>query len=493
MSIFDRFRRRKAEPQTGLSRPMAGTVRQTQPNEWTIMSGVVPRKYQEYQKKDLTKLADWDHRTILKVLRSVSPEASQAITTYLRVFDSGHSIEVKAANGNRHQQGKDLLTRMINVWDRPDPARFSMPNNIRSLALKFALDIMFKGAIAGELVVDENLNVIGLEYVDPWSIEFEWKQEENRYVPYQYNYLKGQRAGKIILDAPNFFYIPVDPMGNDPYGEEQIGSAIQAIVFKFMVMQDLRMAIHTNGWRKMDFSVVEDSIAKHCPPKIKNDQQKYDEFVLGHLQAIKTAYASMAPDENLVHTDNIEVKAIEAQKGGMFDPKALMDVIDNQIANALKTFAVLLSKKFGGGSEGFTSSEMVLYTKLIGGFQRIVEELFERAYQLALKIQHGLLVTVEFDFKKPELRSDLELSQWRRVEIECIKAAYNYRTIGLKEMQERIRVLMEFSGPVPDDVREEMLEGNSNVNDVERDGTGEEERNRRRVETNRNRRSGRED
>lgn len=491
MGIFDRFRRKNTSSQP--RRPAVGTVRQTQPNEWTLPQGTIPRQYREFQGKDLTKLSTWDHKTILKLLRSVSPEASHAITTYLRVFDSGYTIKVKTLNGQLHQQGKELLTKMITSWTRYEMDQFSMSNNVRTLALKFALDVLVKGGISSELVIDDDLSVLGPEYVDPWSIEFDWNEKENRHIPYQYNYQKGEKAGQVVLDVPNFFYVPVDPLGNDPYGEEPISSAIQAIVFKFQVMQDLRMAIHTNGWRRMDFKVVEEAISKHAPAKLKSDQEAYDNFIMAHLNAIKTAYASMSPDENIVHTDNIEVSAIEAQKGGMFDPKALMDVIDNQIANALKTFAVLLSKKFGGGSEGFTSSEMVLYIKLIGGFQRIVEEIFERMFTLALKVQYGLVVNVEFDFAKPELRSDLELSQWRRVELENIKAAYNYKSIGLKEMQERIRALMAFSGPVPEDTREEILEGMTGVNDPERDPTGEEERNRRRIETNRNRRSGRED
>jgi len=243
----------------------------------------------------------------------------------------------------------------------------------------------------------------------------------------------------------------------------------------------------------MDFTVVEEAIAKNIPNKVRNDREAYDAEVMKHVTAIKTAYANIAPDENLVHTDNIQIKAIEAQKGGMFDPKALMDVIDNQIANALKTFAVLLSKRFGGGSEGFTSSEMVLYTKLIGGYQRVVEELFERAFQLGLKFQHGLVVNVEVDFQKPELRSESEQAQYRAIGIENVKKLYNYKSIGLAEMQERLRLLEGFSGPVPNDIRDDILEVHSNVNDVERDPTGEYERNRQRVEANRNRRSGRED
>ncbi len=466
----------------------ASSIRTTSPNEYPLFSGITPRAYREFQGKDLLSLSSWDHKSILKVLRAVSPEVSQAITLYLRVFDSGYSIEVKKQNGEIHQQAKDLLFKMINNWEQVNITRFSMPNSIRSLSSRFALDALIKGAIAGELVIDKDLNVLGLEYVDPWSIEFEWNKDEKRWIPFQMDVNQ-----KVILDIPNFIYVPVDPLGNDPYGEEQISSCIQSVIFKFMVMQDLQMAIHTNGWRRMDFEILEEAILKNAPPEIKNNATRLNQFISSQLTLITDTYKALKPDDNIVHTDSIKVRSIEAPRGGMFDPKALLDVIDNQIANGLKTFAVLLSKRFGGSTEGFTSSEMILYIKLVGGFQRIVEELFERALQLALRVQYGIVASVDMEFNKPELRTDMELAQWRAVEIGNIKKAYDYQAIGFKEMQQRLREIAKMKGPIPDDLREFMREDNKNPDEPERPTISEEEKERRRAETNRERRSGRQE
>jgi len=466
-------------------RGKTGKTRQTVSNEWMLSDAMLSRSYQEYHNKDLTDLSSWDHKNILKVLRCISPEVSHAITTYLRVFDSGYSLEVKKPNGTLHNEGKDALLKIINQIEETDITGFALPKSIRDLALKYALDCLFKGAIAGELVFDKRFNVQSIDYVDPWSIDFE--TDKDRWIPTQ------DQMGKIVvLDIPNFIYIPVDPLGDDPYGEEQLTSAIQPIIFKAMVMQDLRMAIHTNGWRRLNFKILEESILKNIPPQIKKDPKELKAFFQSTITDIIDTYKSLKPDDNIVHTDSIEVGALETAKGMMFDPQPLLVVIDNQISNALKTFQIVLSKKFGGGSEGFTSGEMVLYIKLVGGFQKIVESLFEKAFSLALRIQSGILADVNMKFYKPELRSDLELAQWRTQEIDNITTLYDEQAIGLIEKQTRLRELGQFDGALPDDLLEERRVSNGgDTNQPERPSSSEADKEKKRKETNRDRRSGR--
>lgn len=466
-----------------------GTIPQkSQPNRYPLSSGDLPRQYREFQNKDLNEIGNWSHEDILKVIRATSPEASHAISLYLRLFDSGYVVEVTNLNGVPHKQGQELVEKLIRSFDFTDSTRFSMPNSLRIKSLKYALDVLMKGAIAGELVVDDRFMATDIAYVDPWSIYFTWKQEENRHIPKQLNSLGNMYT---ILDIPTFTYVPVDALGNDPYGEGEITSAIPPIRFKIMLMQDLKQAVHTNGWRRLDFKIIEKAIMDRAQSLgIRNDKQKLKEFVEDEITNLKNTYAAMNPDDNIVHYDTMEVKALEVPKSGTFDPRALISCVDNQIANGLKTFAVLLSKKFGGGSEGFTSSEMILTIKMIGGFQRIVEELYERQLAMALKFNYGLLCKVDFEFNKPEVRSELEISQWQTTAIANTKLSYDYQAIGKEEMTNRIREIGKFTGPVPKDLRDKMNESGQAPKEVERPGTGEEDREGQREETNRERRSG---
>jgi len=460
--------------------------RQTQPNQYPLYGSLVSRQYSEYHAKDLTDIGAWNHQSILKIIRQISPEASQAIATYLRVFDAPYTIEVKKGNGEEHKQAKDKLTAWIAKMENPNGRQFEMPKGIRDLSLRFALDALIKGAVGSELVLDESFNPIAPVYVDPWSIYFQWNMDQKRWIPQQTTL-----TGYVVLDIPTFAWVPVDPLGNDPYGEEQINSAIRAIVFKIQLMQDLKQAVHTNAWSRLDFKLMEEVILKTAPPQIKNDAEKLSAFVSRQLAAYKDLFASLAPDENLVHTDSMEVRGLEATSGGkgVMDPTPLLQAIDSQITNALRTFQSILSKKLGGGSEGFTSIEGVLYMKMINGFQSIVEDCFERLLTMTLRYM-GIVATVCFKFGKPELRSDMEISQYKAVEISNISTMYNEQAIGEAEKRERLRILGGFSGPVPSDISTERITGNGQPNQPERPMSAEPGKEDQRADTNRQRRSG---
>lgn len=444
---------------------------------------LIGRKFRDYQNKDLTEIRSYTHENIIKVIRAISPETSSAITTFLRTFESGHSIVVKKKNTEINKNARELLLKTLSRLGQPSEEGFSLPKDINSLASKLALDALFKGAVAAEIVFDEKMSADTLHYIDPWSLTFA-RNKDGRYVPQQH-----QDGKQVVLDYANVIYIPVDPMGDDPYGEEQISSAIQPILFKAMVMQDLQRAIHVNGWDRLGFKVLEEAISKNLPPSVRSPIEKRD-YVTNVLSEIRADYENIEPDANIVHTDSMEVEQIRTGQGAMFNPKPLLDVIDNQIANGLKTFSVLLSKKFGGGSEGFTSAEMVLYIKIIGGFQKIVEKLYGRAFEMILRYEHGIIATVDFKFKKPELRTDEEMAQWKAVTLSNIALAFNEQSIGLEEKQTLIRTLLELKGKAPDDIAEERIVGNK-PNEPERPSSAEDEKEDKRSETNRDRRSGR--
>jgi hypothetical protein len=483
----------------GIGIPAVLPGRQTQPNEFTIYQGLIGRQYNEFHGADLSVISAWDHKSIIRIIRQISPEASQAITTYLRVFDSGFTVEVRKPSGTVHQQAKDALMAWISKIEMPDGTMFEQPKTIRHMALIQALDALIKGAVGGELVLDSNFNPVKPVYVDPWSVDFAYQAREmsppftqERWIPQQHT-----RSGYISLDIPTFAWVPVDPLGNDPYGEEQINSAIRAILFKIMVMQDLKQAIHANAWHRLDFSVAEEAIMKNLPPGIRNDPLKLRDFIASQLDVVKSTFQALNPDDNLVHTSSISVAGLNADKTGrgFIDPSPVINAVDSQITNALKTFQSILSKKLGGGSEGFTSIEGVLYLKMISGFQSVVEDWWERIFTMALRYM-GFTAQVEFGFRNPELRSEIEQAQFRRVELDNIGVSYNEQAIGEKEKAVRIREVMGFDGAVPDDVSPERImarnPGNqgSDPNQPDRPASSEPAKEERRGQTNRDRRSG---
>lgn len=463
----------------------AGGGRHTHPNEYGISNAFLGRSFQEFHNRDLADVNSWDHKSVIKIIRQISPEASLAITTFLRMIDSGYTITCTKRNGEPHAQAKSILELWINILEADQIDRFNMPHKIRDLALKFALDGLLKGAADAELVLDNKLQPVEPVYVDPWSVDFFWSEDETRWVPRQ-----TQIGGEIGLDIPTFVHVPVDPLGNDPYGEEQITSAIRPIIFKVMVLQDLKQVVHANGWPRLDFEILEEAIFKNVPPILRGDETKMRDFIQAQLSSVIEAYKNLAPDDNIVHTDSIKVGKLEGGTSGnkTFAAEALLGAIDDQITSGLKTFGVMLSKTFGGGTEGYTSAQMILYVKLIGGFQRIVEDVLERIFTMALRFK-GIIAKVEVDLAKPELRSELEVAQYVAAALKNVSVAYDEQAIGEKERRERIREILGFKGPIPDDISKERVTHNE-PNKPQRPIDAEPDKESKRKETNRKRRSG---
>ena len=108
-------RKKKDEGVSNSMGSRVGTIPQkSQPNRYPLSSGDLPRQYREFQNKDLNEIGNWSHENILKVIRATSPEASHAISLYLRLFDSGYVIEVTNLNGVPHKQGQELVENYKN-------------------------------------------------------------------------------------------------------------------------------------------------------------------------------------------------------------------------------------------------------------------------------------------------------------------------------------------------------------------------------------------
>jgi hypothetical protein len=134
---------------------------------------------------------------------------------------------------------------------------------------------------------------------------------------------------------------------------------------------------------------------------------------------------------------------------------------------------------------------MILYIKVVGGYLKVVEDIFELMFRLALRVQYGFTgIKVDVEFEKPELRSEIELAQWLAIAIKNVTAMYDEQAIGDKEKRQRLRELGKFRGPVPNDALPERRVTQTQVNDAERPTRSEEEKENKRAETNKQRRSG---
>jgi len=253
--------------------------------------------------------------------------------------------------------------------------------------------------------MDGNLKkVIDLAPTNPHTIHFKVDADGNLKT-YQYQ-LKPKEGATVIdnnyveLNTDRFWYIPLDPAIGDPYGRGPATAAIADVFFNLKVMFDLRKVIHSQGWPRLDVTVMSDTLRANAPESIKMDEDKLNEFINKQLKEIEATYNSVKPDDTYIHLDAIQVgSANPASQGGrLFDPTALLRCIERRVIRALKQLPI-----FMGSNEGTTEThgtvQFEIYAEGINSIQQMSENLMERFLEFYLRME-GVQARVEFEFVK---------------------------------------------------------------------------------------------
>lgn len=455
----------------------------TEPNLETLSAPFtyIPRQFSEYHKYELTKLALLNSTDIIRLLVYVEPNVSHAISNFLRVFDSGFFLTARKSNGSVHQEGQKYLDGLLERLAYPISNGFIPDRSLTGLYLKFATHVLLDGAISGELEFDENYRAVGIHSVDPATITF--KAKDSRMYPVQFS---GQ--GETELDIRNFFYIPVDPIAGDPYGTNQVLSVIQAVMNKFKLLQDFARALRNLGFDRIDISLDQEAIIEACRSQGISDPEGIKAAINKALDDARKTMQSLEADDNPVHLDVVKLTALEGRNSttGM-NVQAIVDVLLSDIASGLKTYATILGKRFGGSTEGYTSVEGLLFVKLIEGFQVIVKRILDRIFTLALQVEGGIQAYADWQWLEPHLRPTYESAQYY--------AAYSFllfeeEQLGAISEDERnflVRKMLGQKGSPPPDAKRNPDFEPSGKNLPQRDVSQEDEKEKKRKDTNRDR------
>lgn len=444
----------------------------------------IPRQFSELHKYNLENLIKLSSTDLIRFLLYAEPTVSHAFSNYLRVFDSGYYVLARKANGSIHSQGQDFIDNLIARIEHPVSSGFASDTSLSKTYLEFATHVLIDGAACGEVEFNSDYRLVAIHSVDPYTVIF--KSDNQRYVPYQTGF--GQ---DISLDYRNFIYIPVDPIANDPYGTNQIISAIQAVMSKFRLLQDFARALHNIGFDRIDIQINQEAIINGCKAGGISNPQEIIKTINTAISEAKTSMQSLEADDNPVHLDNVTISTLEGRNSGRgVDVQAIVDVLLSDIASAMKTYSTILGKRFGGGTEGYTSIEALIFVKLIEGFQKIVKRLLDRVFTLALQVEGGIQAYADWVWLEPSLRPVYESAQYYAVYSGLIWEEEQMGSISMDERNALARRMLGQKGAPPvDAVRVDGFTP-SPRNDPQRSVTQEGGKEQRRAATNRDRRSG---
>jgi len=486
----------KRKPTTNLSigsKSIAVGRRTTDALTSTITSSniftYVPRQFKEYHKFDLTQLSKLDSTDLIRLLVYIEPTVSHAFSNYLRVFDSGYFLTARKPNGKVHDQGQVYLDGLIDRLNNPSRQGFSFDQSLSNFYLQCASSVLLDGAVSAEMAFDENYRVMGLYPVDPMTINFKWSGKT--YYPVQ-----GLGYDEVSLNYRNFFYIPVDPIGGDPYGTNQVLSAIQAVMNKLRLLQDFSRALRNLGFDRIDVSINQEQILLAAKQQGITQPDKIVEYINTIITEAKTSMENLEADDNPVHLDTLTLGALGGKniQSGV-NLQAIVDVLMSDIASAMKSYATILGKRFGGGTEGYTSIEALLFIQLIVGFQSIVERLLERMFTLALQVEAGIQAYADWEWYEPSLRPIYESSQYYAAYSLMLWEEEQLGAISEDERNRRVRRMLKLKGDPPSDAKRNPDFSPSGGNTgtgaptPQRDVSQEGDKEKKRKDTNRDRRS----
>lgn len=440
---------------------MMGTGRETVPanaNPWNIFNWL-PKKFQTAHTIDLTKLQNCTAEELLELLVSVHPDVSHALHTYLRMGDTELSFK---ADNEHAQSTLDGLVDMLNT-PLASPG-YQHGRSLDKLDGIQRLMVMVRGACAGEVVLDENVrDVVDIVPVDPSLIWFRRDPETQRLTPWQFVKFPKYRtdAGETwfgqykLIDTPTFIYEELDPLVDDPYGRTPILPVLQIVFFHLQVLQDLKAVVHNQGYPRMTVKLLEEIMLKNMPQKYRNDPNAQRQWLGDRLKDVQNQFKNLNPDDALIGWDSVEYGYVQVQgSGSVVNVKSLIDVIDTQLATALKTLLTLLSRH-QGSTETYSSVDVQLYIKTVESARNVSRRFWERALSVACRVK-GVKTSVEAEYAPIDLRSEQQQANDMQSVLENLESAESNFYITGEEATTEARKMLGFDADIPPELSDKL-------------------------------------
>lgn len=428
MKIFGRefFKPRTRSPDrsTDSNEPPLRSGRVSQPPATTMLS-----PYRSRQATLLKTLrATYDAVDAIELLIEETGDLSQALYNFIRLANVGHEMQFFALNNN-----KKRLTKIESEW-RDFASRVNAMSNAGLDGLIDQLHYLafVRGAMACECEINLSLDdIVDIYPINPQSITWELEERNGRqvWIPYQYggffsrssvgsNSSLGQ-AGMVSLENANFFWVPTDPKVDDPRGRLLLKPALSSIDFQIQILNDVQQVLHNQGWPREDISIDIEKLMTMIPPDARADSKKQREWLEAHINWVKSQFDSLNPDDSFIHFSDTTIKLADgaANTGRGLDVRAIMEMVDVQIENSVKTPGTMM-QRINSSTETWATVQFRIFVSGIQSIQRSSKRLIEEIARLWLRV-HGYQAVPVFTHNTIDYTSELQ-----RIQIKNQKAIF---------------------------------------------------------------------
>jgi len=375
--------------------PPATAGRQTQPMNYNPfgLSGwyfIPKRQYQEIDVEELD-VTQFTADQLLAILPDLNPDFSIAVWSYLRTCGTDLKFTAVTPNGKEFPQGQKHLDDLI-LGTNP---QFG---GIDALTRQLLLSAYLQGAVCAEAAPTKNLKDLDDIYaVNPDSIWFQ-RDEEQKLVPFQRQAIWGNLAAAYpyrMMNEETFFYNPVDPFIDDPYGRAPAAAALQIVFGLVSILRDLQRVMHQMGFPRVDLTMVYELLEPTMPAEVLEDEGAKYAWMTARMQELVAAYNSMAPEDAFIHWDFVSAdhhkemgQGGRGSGGRALEPEKIVAIFRDQLIVALKTLPIFHGGGQGKGeTETYGTVEYEIYGASCVTLREIVAEVLVRALTVALQFR----------------------------------------------------------------------------------------------------------
>jgi hypothetical protein len=334
-----------------------------------------------------------------------------AVWNFMRLSNQGHEMKFYSSS-DRNKRLLDVEAR----WEE-FAARVNAISNagLDGLIDQFHQSAFMRGAQAAEVEVNSSrTDVVDVYPIIPQTVNWEYGVRNGRqtWIPYQ------QFMTKVYLDPgnANFFWVPTDPLIDDPRGVLILTPVIQAVDFQMQILQDMQAVLHHQGWPRNDIKILHERMAAMMPPHIRAEgPEKQAEWMDLQCQNISTALSNIEPDSDFIHYDDIEINMSQGASAGRgLDVRAISELIDTQTLSGAKQMAIFMNRN-QGVTESWGSIQFRIFCSGIASIQRGSKRMVEEIARLWLRVQ-GIQAVPKFthntiDWESEEQRWKVKILQ----------------------------------------------------------------------------------
>lgn len=332
----------------------------------------------------------------IKYICEKHPDANMALTSMIRLANSGNTIEFYGKNGKRNARVEAEWREFCqNVNKISNTGLDGLIDQFHKSSLQF-------GGMACEVVVKKDLSDIEDVYpILPQSIQWELDKRTGKWIPYQFN-----GFNKVDLSQGNFFWAAFDADVGLPTGSLMFESALQPLDYQLQFFEDTAVVLRRVGYPRNDLSIDRQAVIASAPASIKNDEKKLQEHLKKYFEFVKQLMRSLGPTDDLIHYNDMECNKTGGDNSRTIDLRAYNEMVDPQVLNGLSCLAILANRPTGI-TETWGTVQYKITVETLKGLQRNSKRLVEGIAKIWLQV-HGYQLTAKFSHNPVDFETEIQ-------------------------------------------------------------------------------------